>query len=117
MVCAVEAAAESVGPLGGDVIVGTVVDEEAGGMGPWPLADLRYRADGCILTESTGLDVATFMPGYSVGVTVFGRSGHIENPQGDWRKGGAVDAIQMARLFLNHFDHLNLEWARPRSIR
>jgi acetylornithine deacetylase len=115
MVCAVEAVAESVGPLAGDVIVGTVVDEEAGGMGTLAFIDRGYRADGCILTESTGLDVATLCRGILWGkLTVFGRSGHIENPQGDWRKGGAVDAIQMARLFLNHFDHLNLEWARTK---
>src|SRR5690606_6607668 len=48
-------------------------------------------------------------------LTIYGRSGHIELPQGDWRTGGAVDAIEKARLFLTHFDHLNGEWARTKT--
>ena len=42
---------------------------------------------------------------------IAGRSGHIELPQGDWRNGGAVDAIRHARLYLDHFDQLNRDWA------
>ncbi|MBW7886153.1 MAG: M20/M25/M40 family metallo-hydrolase, partial [Caldilineaceae bacterium] len=44
-------------------------------------------------------------------LTIPGRSGHIELPQGDWRQGGAVDAIALARLFLDHIDRLNTDWA------
>jgi acetylornithine deacetylase len=39
-----------------------------------------------------------------------GRSGHIELPQSDWREGGAVDAIALARVFMDHFDRLNADW-------
>jgi acetylornithine deacetylase len=39
-----------------------------------------------------------------------GRSGHIELPQGDWREGGAVDAIALARVYMDHFDRLNAIW-------
>lgn len=116
MICALEAVLSNVGSLAGDVIVGTVVDEEAGGMGTLAFVDRGYRADGCILTESTGLDIATLCRGILWGkLTVYGRSGHIEIPQGDWRTDGAVDAIEKARLFLSHLDHFNLEWARTKT--
>lgn len=97
----------------GDIIVGTVVDEEAGGMGTLDFAAHGYRADGAILTESTGLHVAPLCRGILWGKLVLqGRSGHIELPQGDWRDGGAVDAIALARLYLDAFDRLNQDWAR-----
>jgi len=31
-------------------------------------------------------------------------------PQGDWREGGAVDAIGLARVYMDHFDRLNTKW-------
>jgi acetylornithine deacetylase len=31
--------------------------------------------------------------------------------QGDWRKGGGVDAIRLARVYLDAFDRLNQDWA------
>jgi len=93
------------------VLVGTVVDEEAGGMGTLDFVDKGYRADGCILTESTDMKVAPLCRGILWGKLVIpGRSGHIELPQGDWREGGAVDAIGLARVFMGHFDRLNAEW-------
>jgi len=116
MVCAVEAVIKGGGPLAGDVVVGTVVDEEAGGMGTLALVAKGYRTDACILTEPTNLDVATLCRGILWGkLVVKGRSGHIEMPQEDWRTGGAVDAIEKARLFLHHFDHLNKDWARTKT--
>lgn len=116
MIFALESVLKTSGPLAGDVIVGTVVDEEAGGMGTLAFMDRGYRADGCILTESTELNIATLCRGILWGkLTVYGRSGHIEIPQGDWRNDGAVDAIEKARLFLTHFDHLNGEWARTKT--
>lgn len=96
----------------GDICLGTVVDEEAGGMGTLAFVDRGYRADGCILTEPTDLTIAPLCRGILWGkLLIKGRSGHIELPQEDWRKGGAVDAIRLARLFLDKFDVFNSEWA------
>lgn len=111
MVMALEAVVKSGSQLEGDVIVGTVVDEEAGGMGTLDFIDKGYRADGCILTESTDMKVAPLCRGILWGKLVIpGRSGHIELPQGDWREGGAVDAIGLARVYMDHFDRLNTKW-------
>ena len=44
-------------------------------------------------------------------LVIEGRAGHIELKQGDFRTGGAVDAIDKASLYLEHFRRLNKEWA------
>ena len=96
----------------GKIIVGTVVDEEAGGMGTLAFVDHGVRADACIMVEPTDMKIAPLCRGILWGKLVLtGRSGHIELPQGDWRSGGAVDAIQHARLYLDHFDRINRDWA------
>ena len=111
MIMALEAVVQSGYQLKGDVLVGTVVDEEAGGMGTLDLVDKGYRADGCILTEPTDMKIAPLCRGILWGKLIIpGRSGHIELPQGDWREGGAVDAIALARVFMDHFDRLNADW-------
>jgi len=111
MVMALEAIVQSGYKLKGDVLVGTVVDEEAGGMGTLDLIDKGYRADACILTEPTDMKIAPLCRGILWGKLIIpGRSGHIELPQGDWREGGAVDAIALSRVFMNHFDRLNADW-------
>jgi len=111
MIMAVEAVVKNGYRLKGDVIVGTVVDEEAGGMGSLDFVDKGYRADACIMTESTDMKIAPLCRGILWGKLIIpGRSGHIELPQGDWREGGAVDAIALARVFMDHFDRLNADW-------
>ncbi|MHB8935921.1 ArgE/DapE family deacylase [Rectinema subterraneum] len=98
--------------LKGDVIIGTVVDEEAGGMGTLAFIDRGYRADGCILTEPTNMAIAPICRGILWGkIIIEGRSGHIEMGEGDWRVGGAVDAIRLAKVYLDSFDRLNKDWA------
>lgn len=112
MVMAVEAVMRSGYRPAGDILVGTVVDEEAGGMGTLDFAVHGYRADGAILTESTNLCIAPLCRGILWGKLILkGRSGHIELLQGDWRNGGAVDAIALARLYMDAFDRLNHDWA------
>lgn len=112
MMMAVKAVHKSGVVLKGDVCVGTVVDEESGGMGALAFIDKGYRADGCIMTEATELKIAPLCRGILWGkVTLTGRSGHIELPQKDWREGGTVDAIQKARLMLDSFDRLNRDWS------
>ncbi|MEW6638620.1 MAG: ArgE/DapE family deacylase, partial [Actinomycetota bacterium] len=99
--------------LRGDVVFASVVDEEAGGMGTLAFVDRGYRADGAIIPEPSDLKVAPLCRGILWGrLTIPGRSSHIEMPQPDWRKGGAVDAIAIGRKFLDAIDRLNDEWAR-----
>ncbi len=100
----------------GDVLIATVVEEESGGMGSLAFVDRGYRADAGIMTESTGMAIAPLCRGILWGrLKIQGRSGHIELPQGDWRTGGAVDAIAKARLFLRQFDLMNQDWALWRT--
>lgn len=112
MVMAVEAVLRSGLKPKGDILVGTVVDEEAGGMGTLAFVARGYRADAAIMTEATDMKIAPLCRGILWGKLIIpGRSGHIELPQGDWRQGGAVDAIALARLYMEHFDRLNADWA------
>lgn len=98
--------------LAGDVFIGSVVDEEAGGMGALALIDRGYRADGAIIPEPSDLNVAPLCRGILWGrITIEGRSGHIEIPQPDWHLGGAVDAIAIARRLLDAIDRLNTRWS------
>jgi acetylornithine deacetylase len=97
--------------LKGDVIVGSVVDEEAGGMGTLAFVAEGYRSDAAIIGEPTNLVVAPLCRGILWGkITIPGRNSHIELPQTNWRAGGGVDAIEKAKLYLEHIDHLNHEW-------
>ena len=104
--------------LRGDVILASVVDEEAGGMGTLAVVDRGYRADGAIIPEPTDLNVAPLCRGILWGrLTVPGRASHIEMPQPDWRDGGAVDAIALGRTILDAIDRLNARWAESPSKR
>lgn len=112
MTMAVKAIREAGLKLKGDVKIGTVVDEEAGGMGTLALVAAGNRADACIITEPTDLQIAPLCRGILWGKLVIeGRAGHIELKQGDWRKGGAVDAIEKGFLYLRAFKNLNQDWA------
>jgi acetylornithine deacetylase len=98
--------------LRGDVLLASVVDEEAGGMGTLAVVDRGYRADGAIIPEPTDLNVAPLCRGILWGrLTIPGRASHIEMPQPHWRDGGAVDAIALGRTFLDAIDDLNARWA------
>lgn len=98
--------------LRGDVLLASVVDEEAGGMGTLAVVDRGYRAAGAIIPEPTDLNVAPLCRGILWGrVTIPGRASHIEMPQPHWRDGGAVDAIPLGRTFLDAIDALNARWA------
>lgn len=112
MIMALKAIKQAGITLKGDVRIGTVVDEEAGGMGTLALVggDGR-RADACIITEGTEMLVEPLCRGILWGkLIVPGRPGHIEHFKTDWRTGGAVDAIDKARLYLDQIDRLNEEW-------
>lgn len=112
MIMALDAIKQCGITLKGSVCVGTVVEEETSGMGALAFADRGYVADAAIVTEPTNLAIAPLCRGILWGkITISGRSGHIELPQGDWRAGEAVDAIDKMRLILDQFDRLNQEWA------
>lgn len=112
MTVALKAIIERQVKLKGDVKIGTVVDEEAGGMGTLALMAHGYRADGCLITEPTNLKIAPLCRGILWGKLIIeGRAGHIELKQGDFRTGGAVDAIDKASLYLEQFRRLNKEWS------
>lgn len=116
MIMALEAIYRSGLKLKGDVCVGTVVDEETGGMGTLAFIDRGHRADACIMTEATELKIAPLCRGILWGnIIIKGRSGHIELPQKDWREGGTVDAIKKARFILDHIDWLNEDWAKRKT--
>ena len=98
--------------LRGDILLASVVDEEAGGMGTLAVVDRGYRAAGAIIPEPTDLNVAPLCRGILWGrLTIPGRASHIEMPQPHWRDGGAVDAIPLGRMVLDAIDALNARWA------
>ena len=99
-------------PLRGDVIVASVVDEEAGGMGTLALVDRGYiAAAGTIVPEATNLNIAPLCRGILWGrVDLHGRAGHIELERKPWQQGGAVDALEYGRQLLNAVAAKNEEW-------
>src|SRR5690625_471898 len=112
MIMALKAIQEVGITLPGSVTVGTVVEEESSGMGALAFADRGYVTDAAMVTEPTGMKVAPLCRGILWGkITLKGRSRHIELPQGDWRKGEAVDAIEKTRYLLDQIDLLNEDWA------
>lgn len=118
MTMAVKAIQASGIRLKGDIKIATVVDEEAGGMGTLALVAAGCRADACIITEPTDLQIAPLCRGILWGKLVIeGRAGHIELKQGDWREGGAVDAIEKGLLYLRAFKNLNQDWAITKNHR
>jgi acetylornithine deacetylase len=53
-------------PLRGDLLLGSVIGEEDGGLGTYALLQRGWRADACVIPEPTSLDVA---PGSSGALT------------------------------------------------
>jgi acetylornithine deacetylase len=115
MVFAVETLAGLGIELAGEVIVATNTDEESSGAGGTALVEHGLTADAGIVTEPTGFDVWIACRGseYCV-IRVPGRPGHAEVHQPDWRRGGAVNAIEKGMVVLEAIKRLRDEWgARP----
>jgi acetylornithine deacetylase len=111
MVIAAETLAQT-GDLRGDVIVCTNTDEESSGVGALACTRRGVAADFAIVPEPSGLEVWPACRGSAYcEITVPGRAGHTENGAGDWRKGAAVNAIEMARHVLAGVERLRSEWA------
>jgi acetylornithine deacetylase len=111
MLMAVEILKELGIPLAGDVVWGTVVDEEIGGMGALAMADRGIRADAGIMTEPTANTIAPICHGILwARVILDGVGGHAELRPNSWDTTGPVDAITLLRQMLDGFDILNRRW-------
>lgn len=99
--------------LRGDVLIASVVDEEAGGMGTLALVDRGHVGTaGTIVPEATDLNIAPLCRGILWGrVDFHGRAGHIELERKRWDEGGAVDAIEYGRMALNIIARTNELWS------
>ena len=102
----------------GDLLVATNTDEESSGAGGAALVEYGLSADAGIVPEPTGFDVWVACRGSEYGVIrVPGRPGHAEVHQPDWRKGGAVNAIEKAVVVLAAIESLRREWASRSAYR
>jgi acetylornithine deacetylase len=111
MVAAVEALRELGVELAGDVIVNTVSEEETTGAGGL-VAARTLRADAAIVPEPTGLSVCAGCRGSLLAAVLLeGRAGHAGIPPAPPDEGGAVNAIDKARLVLDAIQRLNERWA------
>jgi acetylornithine deacetylase len=112
MVVAAEAVAAELGPLGGDLIVNTVTDEESSGAGALACIAEGLDADGVIVPEPTGFDVWVACRGsLTPTFRVAGRPGHAELPHPPWEQGGAVNAIEKLGVLLEAVQRLRADWA------
>ncbi len=111
MAFAAEVLAELGVRLAGDLVVCTVTDEESTGAGGLAAVAHGVRADAGIVTEPSGFDVWTSCRGSLMPtVTVPGRPGHAGVGQPDWRRGGAVNAIEKATIVIDALRRLREEW-------
>jgi acetylornithine deacetylase len=101
--------------LMGDVLFSTVTDEESSGAGAWTTIEHGLKADAGVVGEPTGFDAWVACRGIlKPRITLEGRAGHSQMPQPDWRKGGAVNAIEKQAPILAAIAALRTEWcARP----
>lgn len=98
--------------LAGDLLVATNTDEESSGAGGSALVEHGLRADAGIVTEPTNFVTWIACRGSEYGtIRVPGRPGHAEVPQPEWRKGGAVNAIEKAAVVLDAIASLRREWS------
>jgi acetylornithine deacetylase len=120
-IAAMVIAAETLAGLGvrlaGDLLVATNTDEESSGAGGMALVERGLRADAGIVTEPTGFDVWIACRGSEYcEIRVPGRAGHAEVRQPDWRRGGAVNAIEKAVVVIEAIESLRREWAHRTGL-
>ncbi len=101
--------------LAGDLLVATVTDEESSGAGGREVVRRGYRADAGLSGEPTEFEAWIACRGIlKPRITIEGRAGHSQEPQPDWREGGAVNAIEKLAPILDEIQRLNAEWrTRP----
>src|ERR1700752_4564237 len=109
-------AAETLSALGvrlaGDLVVATNTDEESSGAGGSALVSRGLRTDAGIVPEPTDFRTWVACRGSEYGVIrVPGRPGHAEGRPPDWRRGGAVNAIEKAGGVLEAMAPLREPWS------
>ena len=111
-VAAMVIAAETVaGRIAGRLTVCTVTDEEGTGAGGIAAVARGVKADAGLIPEPTSFDVWIAVRGDVIPtITVAGRLGHagVEHP--DWREGGAVNAIDKARIVMDELAAMHDDW-------
>lgn len=76
-------------PLRGDLLLGTVIGEEDGGLGTYALLQRGWRADACVIPEPTSLDLAPATSGaLTFRLVVPGQAAHAS------RRRSGVSAIE-----------------------
>jgi acetylornithine deacetylase len=113
MVLAAETLLQAGVLLRGDLLVNTVTDEESTAAGAVASVLRGARADGCVVTEPTGLQAwlgtrGSLMPT----ITVRGRGGHAGLRQPHFASGGAVNAIEKMQFVLAGIERLRADWGR-----
>jgi acetylornithine deacetylase len=104
--------------LAGDLIVATNTDEESSGAGGSALVARGLRADAGIVTEPTDFRTWVACRGSEYGVIrVPGRPGHAEVRHPDWRRGGAVNAIEKAGVVMEAIASLRERWGAEERFR
>ena len=97
--------------LAGDVVFCTNTDEESSGAGSYACVEHGVRADAGVSGEPTAFDAWVACRGaVNATITVEGRPGHAEVRQPDWRRGGAVNAIDKMALVLQGIHTLREDW-------
>jgi acetylornithine deacetylase len=95
----------------GDLVVSLVTDEETSGAGAIASAARGASATAAIVPEPTGFQVWTSSRGSLLPrITVPGRAGHAEVEQPAWQDGGAVNAIEKARIVADALERLRTRW-------
>jgi acetylornithine deacetylase len=103
--------------LAGEVVFAAVTDEESSGMGSWSVVE-RFRERGLhpdagLCAEPTEFEAWVACRGIlKPQLTIPGRAGHSQEPQPDWREGGAVNAIDKLVPVLTEVRRLNDDWRR-----
>jgi acetylornithine deacetylase/succinyl-diaminopimelate desuccinylase family protein len=100
--------------LHGDLIIESVVDEEAGGTGTRATVERGYKPDFAIVTEPTGLTMMPVAGGLEwVRVSVEGRSAHAGRRYQDIHAGGGgtgVNALEKGIKIITAIQELEREW-------
>lgn len=119
LVIALEALRAAGVKLAGDVVFAAVTDEESSGIGSWSVVE-RFaardlRPDAGLCAEPTGFEAWVACRGIlKPRLTIPGRAGHSQEPQPDWREGGAVNAIEKLVPVLTEVRRINEDWrVRP----
>jgi acetylornithine deacetylase len=115
LVVALEALHHAGVTLGGEVVFAAVTDEESSGAGSWSVVR-RFAARGLqpaagLCAEPTGFEAWVACRGIlKPRLTIPGRAGHSQEPQPDWRRGGAVNAIDKLVPVLTEVRRINDDW-------